>query len=130
MTDLLHSKISEWLQADATNEPSIYKIHFAEHHLGNIWIRSLHGGVTGAFIELAAEAETRNLIDKNADLMIVSNSIDYLRVTKDADLFARTTIVRQSRRLCVADVLCWQDSEDAPVARGVVAIKINHGNKT
>ncbi|MEO0328476.1 MAG: PaaI family thioesterase [Pseudomonadota bacterium] len=124
MTALFQSKVSSWLQAEPTSEASVYKTVFAERHLGNIWIRSLHGGVTGTMIELAAEAETRGMLEEEANLMIVSNSVDYLRVTKDADLYARATIARKSRRLCIVDVTCWQDGEDIPIARGVVTIKI------
>ncbi|MEM9279664.1 MAG: PaaI family thioesterase [Pseudomonadota bacterium] len=124
MTALFETGLSGWLRATPTGQDAVYKTTFAEHHLGNTWIRSLHGGVTGSMIELSAEAETRNATSQDADLMIVSSSIDYLRITKDADLFARATIRRLSRRLSVVDVTCWQDSEDIPIARGVVTIKI------
>jgi len=78
MMALLSSKISNWLQAQATDEDGVYK----------------------------------------------TSSSDYLRITKDADLFARINIVRLSRRLSVVDVVCWQDNEDVPVVRGAITIKI------
>jgi len=122
---LLTSNVSKWLRAEATGEAGIYKTTFAEHHLGNVFIRSLHGGVSASFMEICAEAETRkHHVDADANLMVIASSADYLRVTKDADLFARVSIVRLSRRLSVVDVVCWQDSEDAPVARGAITIKI------
>ena len=124
MTPLAGSGIASWLNAEETGAPGVYKTRFEEHHLGNIWIRSLHGGVTGSMIEVCAEAETRKHADSDADLMIISNSTDYLRITKDVDLFVRTSIKRISRRLSVVDVTCWQDSEEVPVATGVVTIKI------
>lgn len=122
--ELLSSGIAKWLSAEATGEEGVYKTCFEEHHLGNIYIRSLHGGVSAAFIELCAEAEARNYVDKTANLFAIATSTDYLRITKDADLFARTKIVRLSRRLCVVDVICWQDNEDIPIVRGTVTIKI------
>ncbi|MDJ0612581.1 MAG: PaaI family thioesterase [Rhizobiaceae bacterium] len=124
MTVDFQSNVSEWLAAEALPEQGRYKTSFKTHHLGNIFIKSLHGGVTGAFMELAAEAITRETLDQSADLMITSASIDYLRITKDVDLHARAQIVRSSRRLSIVDVECWQDSEEIPVARGVITIKV------
>lgn len=124
MSALLKSRVAQWLQAEACAEPSIYKTRFAEHHLGNIFIRSLHGGVSGSMIELCAEAETRKSVGDDAKLMVTSTATDYLRITRDVDLYAKAEIQRLSRRLCVVDVTCWQDDKDKPVARGIVTIKI------
>lgn len=121
---VLSSNISKWLQVEDKDEERVYKTQFAEHHLGNIYIRSLHGGVSASFMELCAEAETKKQLDTDADVMVIASSTDYLRITKDADLYARTNIVRLSRRLSVVDVVCWQDSEDVPVVRATVTIKI------
>jgi len=125
MNSLFQSNASGWLSAEPLAEANRYKTSFQTHHLGNIFIKSLHGGVTGAFMELTAEATAQNALTDDAELMITTSSIDYLRITKDTDLHARTNIVRMSRRLCIVDVACWQDSEDVPVARGVVTIKIS-----
>ena len=124
MNQLAKSGIISWLNVEETSEPGVYKTRFEEHHLGNIWIRSLHGGVTGSTIEVCAEAETRKLAGADAKLTITSNSTDYLRITRDVDLYVRPVVQRISRRLSVMDVTCWQDQEDVPVARGIVTIKI------
>jgi len=124
MTSILSSKISDWLQAEETDEAGVYKTRFAEHHLGNTYIRSLHGGVSASFMELCAEAETRKKLETAAELMVIASSTDYLRITKDADLYARTRIERISRRLSVVDVTCWQDDENVPVVRAVITLKI------
>ncbi|MBO6813597.1 MAG: PaaI family thioesterase [Rhizobiaceae bacterium] len=122
------SKLAEWLQVETAEEDGCYRLAFAEHHLGNIWIRSLHGGVSGSFIELCAEHEAVKTIETDGQpplaVFASSSSVDYLRVTKDADLYARCRIVRTSRRLCVVDVVCWQDDETLPVVRGTVTLKI------
>lgn len=125
MSDLFKTSFAGWLRAEPVGESNLYKTTFAEHHLGNIWIRSLHGGVTGSMIEISAEAETRRAVDPGTGLTIVSSSIDYLRISKDADLYARATIQRLSRRLSIVDVVCWQDREDVPIARGIVSLKIS-----
>lgn len=118
------SRIGKWLQASPHVEGEPYHFAFAEHHIGNVWIRSIHGGVSAAIIETCAEAETRKLCTDDEALHVSTSAIDYLRITKDADIFARATVVRKSRRLSIVDVVCWQDSEDAPVARGTVTIKV------
>jgi len=120
--------IHDWLQVSQTIEADVYRLRFTEHHLGNTWIRSIHGGVGAALIETSAEAKTRKQLtdDSRAEqqVRITSSAIDYLRITKDADMFARATIVRISRRVCVVDVVCWQDDEATPVTRGTVTLKI------
>lgn len=122
---MMPSAISDWLQIQAASKSGYYELTFAEHHLGNIWIRSLHGGVSGAAIEMAAQAETlKALKDPNAAITIISNSIDYLRITRDVNLHLKAEITRLSRRLSVVEVTCWQDDENSPTARGIVTLKI------
>lgn len=126
MNTISQSKVNGWLQAEWLETEDTYCARFAEHHLGNTFIRSLHGGVTATLIEMSAEHTTHRQYDgSDPDLMIASSTVDYLRVTKDEDLYARSTIVRISRRLSIVDVICWQDSEDTPVARGTVCIRIS-----
>ena len=124
MSGLLDANIANWLKAERVGD-GLYKTTFQTRHLGNVFIRSLHGGTTGAMIEVCALETVRQALEAEADLLVSSTSIDYLRVTKDADLYARATIQRISRRIAFVDVTCWQDSEEIPVARGVVTIKIN-----
>ena len=124
MSRALETGLSNWLQITPLDEAGLYKTTFNEAHLGNIFIRSLHGGVSGASIEVSAEAITRDALEGEYDLAISSTSIDYLRISLDADLFCRGKIVRMSRRLSVVDVVCWQDDESIPVVRGTVTLKI------
>ncbi len=122
---LFEANIGNWLKVKPLEEDGLYQLTFAEHHIGNVWIRSIHGGVSASMMEICAEAETRKLIEAGQDVQISTSTIDYLRITKDADIFARTTIVRKSRRLSIADIVCWQDEEAIPVARGTVTLKID-----
>lgn len=124
MSDLFGSGIGQWLQLNDEAEGNVYRLAFNERHLGNIWIRSIHGGVSAATIEACAEIETRKVVGADTDVLISSSNVDYLRITKDADIFARANIERKSRRLSIVDVVCWQDSEDIPVVRGTVTLKL------
>lgn len=121
---LFQTEIANWLQIKPLDEEGVYHLTFTDHHIGNVWIRSIHGGVSASTIELCAEAETRKLLEAGQDTLVSTSTIDYLRITKDADIFARATIVRKSRRLSIVDVVCWQDDEEVPVARGTVTLKV------
>ena len=120
----MKAPVSAWLEVENTGEPEIYALRFDDKFIGNPVIRSVHGGVTGALMEVAAQAETESNTGNYGQSWVLSNSIDYLRITRDEDMFARARIQRLSRRLCVVDVTCWQDTEENPVARGIVTLKV------
>ncbi|MEM7289249.1 MAG: PaaI family thioesterase [Pseudomonadota bacterium] len=128
MNAMFDSNIADWLKLEALSDKDLYKTAFQTHHLGNIFIRSLHGGVTGAVMEMVSEDVTRQQIEPGSKMMITSSSIDYLRVTKDSDLYARAKIVRLSKRMSVVDVKSWQDDETLPIARGVFTLKIERAD--
>ncbi len=115
--------MAAWLQAEPMEAEGCYCLRFAEHHIGNPFVRALHGGVVGAMMELAAEAEIA-VKSPGSKAELVSSAIDYLRVTKDSDVFARVEIIRIARRLAFVDVWCWQESADIPVARGSCTLRL------
>lgn len=129
---LLASPMAQWQRIETTGRPNVYVMRFAEHHIGNPFIRALHGGVVGALIEMSAELDLARQVSgeegESTRVELVSSSIDYLRVTKDADLYARVEVVRIARRLAFLDVWCWQDSEDLPVARGSCTLRMFRDN--
>jgi uncharacterized protein (TIGR00369 family) len=120
----LTSPMARWLGIEATERPEIFRMRFAEHHIGNPFIRALHGGVVGSMIEASAELGLGRLAEVEGRVELVSSAIDYVRVTKDADLFARVEIVRIGRRVAFVEVRCWQDAQDLPVARGSCTLRI------
>lgn len=133
---VFETSIGKWLQVSPPKGDGLYHFTFAEHHIGNVWIRSIHGGVSASIIETCAEAETRKQLFvsphpeegkarlEGQSIFVTTSTIDYLRITKDADLYAKATIIRKSRRLSIVDVVIWQDDESVPVARGTVTLKI------
>lgn len=121
------SPVESWLCVSKTGDPDIYKLEFAEHHIGNPLIRSMHGGVVASMIEYAAEKHLDAHLQNTgtpAEVELFSSSIEYLRVTKDAPLYARAKIVRVARRVAFIEVRCWQDEEDLPVSRGSCSLRI------
>ena len=125
---LLCSPIAAWQRIETTDRDNVYVMRFAEHQIGNPFIRAIHGGVVGSLIELAAELYLARREEKEDQAFrrveLVSSAIDYLRVTKDADMHARVETVRIARRVAFLDIWCWQDSEDLPVARGSCTLRI------
>jgi acyl-coenzyme A thioesterase PaaI-like protein len=118
----LATPMAEWLGLVVESRPGVYRMRFAQRHIGNPFIRSIHGGAVGSLIEVAAELALADVVGGPVELQ--SSAIDYLRVTKDADLWARAELVRRGRRLAFVDVWCWQDAEDLPVARGSCTLRI------
>lgn len=121
------SHMEEWLAVSRTDDPYVCRIDFQEHHIGNPIIRSVHGGVVGALIEYTAEtALAHELVQKghSAEIDVITSSIEYLRVTKDAQLFGRAEIIRIARRVAFIEVKVWQDSEELPVTRGSCTLRI------
>ena len=120
---LLKSPMAAWLQIAPTGRDNVYVMRFAERHIGNPFIRAIHGGVVGSLIEISAELELSRR-SPGTPVELVSSAIDYLRVTKDADMHARVDEVRIARRLAFFDVWCWQDDENLPVARGSCIVRL------
>jgi acyl-coenzyme A thioesterase PaaI-like protein len=117
------SPMARWLRIEPAAEPHRYRMRFAEYHIGNPFIRSLHGGVVGSMIEVCAELDLASRLPQMYTVL-VSAAIDYLRVTRDADLYASVEEVRIARRLAFMNVWCWQDDEALPVARGACTLRI------
>ncbi len=121
------SPAEQWLAISITDDPDLFVLDFQEHHIGNPIIRSVHGGVVGALIECAAEKALINALKEKglpSEVEVTTASIDYLRVTKDAPLYARVNIVRIARRIAFLDVKVWQDNEELPVSRGSCTLRI------
>ncbi len=124
MLDILGSNIATWLRIEQADGPGRYQLSFDDRHIGNPWLRSVHGGVSASMIEICAEAETRKAVGPDVPLTVSTSTVDYLRVTTDVNVHAEAVIARQSKRLSIVDVICWQNDEEKPVARGSVTIKI------
>lgn len=122
--EFLATPFADWLAIEATDEADSFRMRFDDRHIGNPFIRALHGGVVGSMIEASAELGFARMAEASGPAELVSSAIDYMRVTRDTDLFTRVSLVRMGRRLAFVEVYCWQDSEDLPVARGSCTLRI------
>jgi acyl-coenzyme A thioesterase PaaI-like protein len=106
--------------------------------IGNPVLPALHGGVTAAFLEVAAiiELSWSNLWEDMAtgrvgpDLVApdhlpplpktIDFTVDYLRAGQPKDCYAKARINRSGRRYASVHVEAWQDERDKPFASAVV----------
>ena len=102
--------------------------------IGNPAIPALHGGVTGAFLEITAivqlawdatwaimesgEAGRARIADRHFPPMpkTVDMTIDYLRSGRPRDAYARAQVTKKGRRVANVRVEAWQDERARPIA--------------
>jgi acyl-coenzyme A thioesterase PaaI-like protein len=106
--------------------------------IGNPMLPALHGGVTAAFLEVAAIIElgwSSLWEDLSAGRLgpeavaaghlpplpkTIDFTVDYLRAGQARDCFARARVNRSGRRYASVHAEAWQDSPDKPFASAVV----------
>jgi acyl-coenzyme A thioesterase PaaI-like protein len=106
--------------------------------IGNPMIPALHGGVTAAFLEVAAIIElswsnlwedlTAGRIEPDAVTpghlpplpKTIDFTVDYLRAGQPRDCYARARINRSGRRYASVHVEAWQETRERPFASAVV----------
>ena len=118
------SPMLSWLDLSASFEGGghLYRLSFHERHIGNPLIRALHGGVISAFLESCATLEVATRSD--LEVRTISTHINFLRGAVDRDMLARVQVARVGRRIAFLEATGWQTSEDEPVARTAVALRV------
>lgn len=109
---------------------------FKDDLIGNPVLPAIHGGVTAAFLEVAAVIELTwsSLWDDLESGRIAAEeitrehlprypktidfTIDYLRTGLPRDAYARARVVRSGRRYASVHVEAWQDNRTRPFAQG------------
>lgn len=94
----------------------IFCLPFADKHIGNSFIKALHGGVLAGFMENAAllhciTEQKQSRIPKPINL-----HIDYLRSGQAQDCYARCDTTRLGKRVANIAVKVWQLNESKPIA--------------
>ena len=92
------------------------RLPFAPHLIGNPMIPALHGGVIGAFMEIAAMAQLAHGEKLVKIPKPINVSVQYLRSGKPVDTFARATVNRVGRTIANVEAFAWQDTPDHPIA--------------
>ena len=102
--------------------------------IGNPAIPALHGGATGAFLEITAQVALawsvlRDRLDTDPEAAAaieagtfppmpktIDFTVDYLRAGQPRDAYARATVARAGRRYASVRVEAWQDERARPFA--------------
>ena len=89
---------------------------FSDHLIGNPVLPAIHGGVLGAFMEIAAIAQLSVLQPMQRLPRTIDISIEYLRSGRPLTTYARATVRKAGRRVANVHVEAWQEQRDAPIA--------------
>lgn len=87
-----------------------------EQLVGNPSLPAVHGGVVGAFMELAGSFHLLARMENPVLPKIINFSLDYLRPVRLADAYARCRLTRQGRMIANVAIEAWQDDIDKPNA--------------
>ncbi len=89
---------------------------FQPAFIGNMSLPALHGGVIGAFLELAALAQLSVSTLRPSPAKTIDINIDYLRSGRPVDTYARARIVKRGRRLANVMAEAWQGERQDAIA--------------
>ncbi len=123
------------IEFDRRGDELTATLPFDEKLIGNPMLPALHGGVTAAFLEVAALVELswsmlwEDLEAGRLDLTkldpahlprmpkTIDFSVDYLRSGLPRDAYARARVNRSGRRYASVHVEAWQDNRTRPFAQ-------------
>lgn len=111
---------ASWLGFSAVAEPERIVAHlpFRENLTGNPRLPAIHGGVVGAFLELAALLELIGSPRDSEFARPINFNVNYLRSAGPRDLWACARVVKHGKRIANVEVVGWQADEAKPVASG------------
>jgi uncharacterized protein (TIGR00369 family) len=92
------------------------KMRFDATIVGNPNLPAVHGGVIGAFLEMAAIFQLVREGEGERLPKPINLTVEYLRSVGPRDTFARATITKHGRRVANVRVQAWQDDPDRLVA--------------
>jgi uncharacterized protein (TIGR00369 family) len=92
------------------------KLRFEQSIVGNPNLPAIHGGVIGAFLEMAAIFQLMSESEGDHLPKPINITIEYLRSAGPRDAFAQATVTKLGRRVANVSVRAWQDEPDRPVA--------------
>lgn len=123
------------IEFDRRGDELTATLPFDEKLIGNPMLPALHGGVTAAFLEVAALVELSwsmlwedieagrfdlsSLDPSNLPRLpkTIDFSVDYLRSGLPRDAYARARVNRSGRRYASVHVEAWQDNRTRPFAQ-------------
>lgn len=92
------------------------RLRFDPSIVGNPNLPAIHGGVLGAFLEMAAIFQLMSEGEGDRVPKPINFTVEYLRSAGPRDAFAQATITKLGRRVANVSVRAWQDDSDRSVA--------------
>jgi acyl-coenzyme A thioesterase PaaI-like protein len=96
----------------------VARLRFRPALIGNQRLPAIHGGMVGAFLEMAAIAELVHRLGIDHIPKPVDFNVNYLRSAGPADCTATTEVVKLGRRIAHVRVAGWQEDPGRPFASG------------
>ena len=94
----------------------LFTLPFDDKIVGNPLLPAIHGGVTGAFLEVAAIAQLICEVKSDRLPKPINLTVEYLRSGKPQATFAEATITKLGRRIANVQAVAWQGERDRPIA--------------
>lgn len=103
------------MQCEIQGDQLTTLLPFQEKFIGNRAINAMHGGCTGAFLELTAVAQVFLQSDLQRPPKPINLTIDYLRTARGEDLYAHAIVHKLGRRMASVRAEAWQGDPSRPV---------------
>jgi uncharacterized protein (TIGR00369 family) len=104
------------LRAEMAGDEMTAILPFAPHLIGNTMLPALHGGVTGAMMELTALAQLAVVQESSRAAKTIDITIDYLRPGLAMTSYARAQVRKIGRQIASVHVEAWQETPTRPFA--------------
>lgn len=119
---------------DRLGDEMTARLPYKEPLIGNPFLPAIHGGVTGAFLEITALTQLAwdaawSIMEQGGDEAdalfsgdfppvpkTIDITIDYLRSGRPRETFARAHVQKVGRRVANLSVEAWQDNRERPIA--------------
>lgn len=111
---------ARFLGIETSQEPTglVTRMAFRQPLVGNPRLPAIHGGVVGAFLEMAAIIEVIHETHGERIPRPINFNVNYLRSAGPADCTARAEVVKLGKRVTHVRVVGWQDDPSKPFASG------------
>ncbi|MDP3852970.1 PaaI family thioesterase [Phenylobacterium sp.] len=104
------------MRAELAGDEMTAILPFAPHLIGNTFMPALHGGVIGAFMEMAALSQLSLTAQSPRVHKTIDVTIEYLRPGKAQTTYARADVRKIGRQIANVHVEAWQEARAKPIA--------------
>ena len=80
----------------------------------------MHGGVIAALLQNTAQFHVLWEGNMHKIPEIIDISINFLRLGKGEDTYARASIIKNGKRVLNVEVKAWNDDENSPIANASI----------